>query len=325
MEYKKMKKGFTLPELIAVLVVLTVLMAIGAGVFIRVRNSVLEKNYNDLVDYLTLKAEEYANETGIMTVSVQDLIDVGLVKPDDNEHVYDPRNKTTMNCYIIKLDYISGNYVATLDEEYINEDGTCKEYVKTSNYQICRVDGDNCYSINSGEWLTGDVTLGIHKKDSSESIVKGDNVSFNWETNIGINESYKSKNMVSVDSKGTKKIVYTCTIKVKGANNELVESQVISQAVWIDNEAPIVSKVEFDNAKVSATRDVKIWATDDNGSGIKGYAIVSSSAECSNKTSNYIDSNIITLRQNGTYKVCVMDNVGNVGISEEKFEISNIN
>lgn len=320
MKYKNKELGFTLPELIAVLVVLTLLISIGAGVFIRVRNSVLEKKYNELVDYLTLKAEEYANETGILTVSVQDLIDVGLVIPDDNEFIYDPRSKEKMNCYIIKSEFEDGHYVATLDEDYLNEDGTCKEYVRTFDYQICQVKEDGCYSIGNGEWLTGDVVLGVHKGNDNESaLLKGSNISFSWSSNIGINEEYKVNNTIMIDSKGTKKVVYTCTVRVNGEDENI--SQEISQTVWIDNEAPVIGKVEINDVKETA----EILATDGNGSGIKGYAIINSNTECSSKEIDYVSSNVIALRQNGTYKACVIDNAGNVGASGEIFEVNNIN
>ena len=53
------KKGFTLIELIAVIVVLSLLISISTAVFINVRKNVLKKAYEDLVLYLETKAEEY--------------------------------------------------------------------------------------------------------------------------------------------------------------------------------------------------------------------------------------------------------------------------
>ena len=67
----KNKKGFTLIELIAVLVVLSILITSSVAVFINIRNSVLEKEKSNLITYLETKAIEYANETNVTAVSVK--------------------------------------------------------------------------------------------------------------------------------------------------------------------------------------------------------------------------------------------------------------
>lgn len=329
MKYKIKKNGFTLSELIAVLVVLTLLISIGTAVFMRVRTSVLNKDYNNLVDYLTLKAEEYAEETGITTISVQDLIDAGLIKPDDNEFVYDPRDKTMMNCYIIKSVFENGHYIATLDENYIDEDGSCKKYESSTDYKICRVNGDVCAPIDNGKWLTGDVTLGIQAGNNNKVLTEDDNISFYWDANIGVGAE-RTGNTLTIDSSGTKKAVYTCIVKIKSIDEETeketVKSYEISQAIWIDNDAPIINKIEFTD-EVTEDKDVKIYATDNNGSGIKGYAIVNVSQDTGQgcpDSADYNDSYTINLKQKGTYKACVIDNVGNVGVTRENFEVNSI-
>ena len=48
----KNKKGFTLIELIAVLVVLSILITSSVAVFINIRNSVLKKQKNKIITYL---------------------------------------------------------------------------------------------------------------------------------------------------------------------------------------------------------------------------------------------------------------------------------
>lgn len=66
-------RGFTLTELIAVIVIIGILISVGTITFINVRNKVLKKDYNNLVTYLETKASEYANDTNITTISVEDL------------------------------------------------------------------------------------------------------------------------------------------------------------------------------------------------------------------------------------------------------------
>ena len=57
------KKGFTLTELIAVIVILSLIISLATISVLAIRKNVLKKDYNNLVTYLETKAAEYANET----------------------------------------------------------------------------------------------------------------------------------------------------------------------------------------------------------------------------------------------------------------------
>ena len=93
------KKAFTLTELIATIVILSILITLSVVVFVNIRRSALETEYSNLVSYLETKGIEYANSTNITTISVEDLIKEGYVKPDDESDIYNPINKTSLNCY----------------------------------------------------------------------------------------------------------------------------------------------------------------------------------------------------------------------------------
>ena len=88
---KKIRKGFTLVELLAAIAILGVIIGISTAVFIKIKNDSLEKEYKNVVSYLENVASKYARETGYTTVSVEDLIKEGYVMPDDETDIYDPR------------------------------------------------------------------------------------------------------------------------------------------------------------------------------------------------------------------------------------------
>ena len=71
----KNRRGFTLVEMIFVIVVLCLVATASVSIFINIRKSILEKEYNNVVSYLETKAIEYANKTNITTINVEDLID----------------------------------------------------------------------------------------------------------------------------------------------------------------------------------------------------------------------------------------------------------
>ena len=116
----KKNKAFTLTELIAVIVILSILITLSVVVFMNIRRNTLEKEYTNLVSYLETKAALYAKDTGITTISVEDLIKEGYIKPDDETDIYDPRDNKSMNCYLIKMEFKDGEYIAKLSDDFTN-------------------------------------------------------------------------------------------------------------------------------------------------------------------------------------------------------------
>ena len=66
----KNRRGFTLVEMIFVIVVLCLVATASVSIFINIRKSILEKEYNNVVSYLETKAIEYANKTNINTIKI---------------------------------------------------------------------------------------------------------------------------------------------------------------------------------------------------------------------------------------------------------------
>ena len=292
----KNKKGFTLIELIAVLVVLSILIASSVAVFINIRNSVLEKEKSNLITYLETKAIEYANETNVTAVSVEDLIKIGLIKPDDETDIYDPVTRESMNCYIIDLVWEDGEYKAKFGSNVGKNGTTCNEYTRRKNLVICQVVGNNCNDIKNEQWFKDDITIGL-KFVNGKRIIKESGYEISWKSNTGIS-SIEDTIKTNVDLIAN--INYTAKV-IK--DNEVSEA---SQIVNIDKEAPTINEIKY-NTNWSKSKEIEIIASDGLGSGVGGYVIVLENEKCS----GYNTNNKITIKSNGNYKVCIRDKAGN--------------
>ena len=302
------KKAFTLTELIATIVILSILITLSVVVFVNIRRSALETEYSNLVSYLETKGIEYANSTNITTISVEDLIKEGYVKPDDESDIYNPINKTSLNCYLIKMEFKDGEYVAKFSENSgRNEDGTCKEYTKTSDFKICIVNGNDCEEIVDNEWFGNDVTLRIKYRDT---LLSRSDANFNWLTNTGYSSE---EDTVSTDVKLISDVIYKCEVIFGEVTGVAIEN------IKIDKEKPVISEVKVDT-NWSTTKIIEIVASDGIGSGIKGYFV-------EGITSDYQSSNKIEVKKDDDYKIYVKDNAGNVSdvkiVKVEKLIVEN--
>ena len=303
----KNKKGFTLIELIAVLVVLSILITSSVAVFINIRNSVLRKEKNNLITYLETKAIEYANETNVTAVSVEDLIKIGLIKPDDETDIYDPVTRESMNCYIIDLVWEDGEYRAKFGSNVGKNGTTCNEYTRRKNLVICQVAGNNCNDIKNEQWFKDDITIGL-KFVNGKRIIKESGYEISWKSNTGIS-SIEDTIKTNVDLIAN--INYTAKV-IK--DNEVSEA---SQIVNIDKEAPTINEIKY-NTNWSKSKEIEIIASDGLGSGVEGYVIVLENEKCS----GYNTNNKITIKSNGNYKVCIRDKAGNE--TEKVIKVSTI-
>src|SRR5574344_2351867 len=125
-------KGFTLTELLAVLVVIGILLGIAIPTYQKIRLNVLKKDYENVTSTIEVAAQKYASENNFMGedyVNVQLLIDSGYLPPDDTSgKIYNPRdNSKTLNCYVYKITMENGEYIINL---YKESDGTntCSSY-----------------------------------------------------------------------------------------------------------------------------------------------------------------------------------------------------
>ncbi len=304
----KNKKGFTLIELIATISVLAIVIGVAGAAFISIKNKTLEGDYSNLISFIETKAAKYAKETGITTISVEDLIKAGEILPTDETDIYNPVNNKSINCYLIKSDYIDGEYVARIIEnDNRNSDGTCKEYTRTTDYTICEYEGEKCVDIKE-EWHKDNVTLGVKRRGESGEVINDSSYNYAW--------------LSSTSQTGSEPTIVTnietaATIEYQV---EVVMEDTIAEAhakVMVDKEAPSVLNIEVD-PNWAKEKEVKVTTTDYEGSGVDKAIIKSGTiASCPTNASEYnlkVTDNIVstTINKEGEFYVCLIDKVGNV-------------
>ncbi|MEG1288595.1 MAG: type II secretion system protein, partial [Bacilli bacterium] len=175
---KSNNKGFTLVELLAVIAVLAVVIGISIPVFFKVKETTLEKQFENVKTEIENKAEKYAKDTSVISMTVQNLIKEGYIEPDKGEDIINPVTKSTLNCKIIEVTNENGVYKAVLtDNGGTTEDGVCKDYIIKTDNSIkteCYSETNNALEIQkcndslkntSNEWYTGSVKLSFSPAD----------------------------------------------------------------------------------------------------------------------------------------------------------------
>lgn len=306
---KELKKGFTLVELIAVIAILSLLIGLSSGIFINVRKNILDNQYKNLISYIETKAVEYANATGITTVSVEKLIEEGFLSPDDETDIYDPRNKKSLNCYLITSIYENGEYIATFkDKDIRNNNGKCNSYEETSDLAICYYNSDKttCNKFENNTWFKDNVTLGII--DASGNVLKEDDgYTFAWSSSSGVSGTESTINVNAGNEKVLKDYYRATTMKENISNKAF-------KLIQIDSQPPGVMDISYDEGWTVNKKDVQITVSDYIGSGVDGIYVSNNNEKCTSDLDyKEVENNIYTFSatENGTYYICVKDKAGN--------------
>ena len=102
----KNRKGFTLVELMAVIVILAVIIAIAVPTFGNVQKSIEKKNYENQISLIETAAAKYFEDNNITSMYVDDLIKSGYLEADDkNGKIFATNDKTKELKYIQVLNY----------------------------------------------------------------------------------------------------------------------------------------------------------------------------------------------------------------------------
>ena len=295
------KSGFTLIELIATIAILAILILIAFAIYTNVQQSVLDGQYNNLVIDIENKAEQYAADVGstdVIYINVEYLINQGYIQADDGDAIYDPRDNTSMNCYMIHIILKDGEYKAELTDKAENADGTCDIKDMNTGKVDLLCNGTFCYN----GWYDDDVTLNISGIDAEEL----KNSTVEWTSLLGTYELQEpgSEKSLKVETELVLNTTYNVTISTPE------ERYVISKNIRIDKERPVLIDRELE-INYTGNQELSINASDLSGSGVAGYAITS--GDCEN--ANYINGNI-PINQTGNLHLCIKDNSGNISSSD---------
>ena len=321
-------KGFTLVELLAVIAILAIIIGLSFVIFIRVQNDVLEKDLNNTILYIEAQAEKYANDTNITVVSVEDLILDGYVEPDDETDIYNPVDNTSLNCYIVKSTYKDGEFTAKLDFDSLldrNENGTCNNYVQEAIISIgVKEDGKEEYDKEIKDWYKENVELAVLGANNNPLI--SDKATYEWRSNYG-KISIDATVTTEVSEGIVSSIPYRVTINYE--ENEEKYNAEATAVINIDRESPRIISINVPNStEYTTSKTVTITAIDGNGSGLKGIYVGKDIETCTEDLDyKEIDDNtVITeeIKEEGTYRACAIDNVGNVSEISDPIKISHI-
>ena len=313
-----MKKGFTLTELIAVIAILSLLILLATGIFINMQRVALEGQYSNVLIDIENKAEEYARDistTDVLYINVDFLIKNGYIQGDEGNLLYDPRDNSIMNCYMIHIVLKDGVYEANLleDENLMNEDGTCDvTHIETGAVGLLC----NETSCSNG-WYNRDITLSI-KGLSEEDIL---NSKVEWTSLLGtyVVQNKGEEKVLEVSPNTVLNTTYNVTITTPE------ETYHVTQNILIDKENPIIVSAELP-VSYTGTQYLEIDANDVGGSGISGYAITDK--DCETLIDSDFSSTNVSVNQSGTLYVCAKDNAGNIGsyelnVAEVTFDYNN--
>ncbi len=294
-------KGFTLAELIAVIVILAVLTLLATGIFINIQRSILENQYQNLVIDIENRAEEYAEDIGttdVLYINVEYLITKGYIQADEQDKIYDPRDDSVMNCYMIHIIFEDGEYKADfMEDENLMTNGVCDESSIDTGTVGLLCNGTSC---NNG-WYNDDLVLSIRGLTEEDLI----NSQVEWTSLLGTYELQESgtEKVLEVNPSTVLNTTYNITITTPE------ETYKISQNIRIDKEFPVLisSNLEVD---YSGNQTLDINASDMGGSGMAGYAITS--GDCASLNDSQYTSSSVPITQGGSLNICIKDNSGNV-------------
>ena len=97
-----MKKGFTMIELLGVIVISCILILIAVPIYNGIKKSINESLYESKIKEVLSKSEVYKEETNKYFFDIKTLIEEGYLTADNElEEYIDPRNGRYMVCDII--------------------------------------------------------------------------------------------------------------------------------------------------------------------------------------------------------------------------------
>ena len=122
---EKKNKGFTIPELLAVIVIIGILVTIASASYNGISKTLKEKTYQNKINLIKTKAVEYATDNNVdaETISVAKLLNEGYLELENdteaNEKLNNP-NGGYLDCYQVSINKNIDDY-----DINVTSDDTC--------------------------------------------------------------------------------------------------------------------------------------------------------------------------------------------------------
>ena len=323
----KKGKGFSIPELLAVIVIMGILVTIVTTSYNGISKSIKEKALANKIALIKTKALDYAEGNNINneTISVAKLIMEGYLEAeretDKNEKISNPLGGY-LDCYNINIKRDLDDYeVLVIDSTNCDLADTdiASSKIKIYAYEIENGNTINYPDIGSNKdikWTVKDVYLFLDPR----TLPSVSDVKITWGTNPGVktgNLTYSATNderYVNIYKVSTV-LVYNSSINVQIEAGGIQYKQNVH--VRIDKEAPSLN-VDTSAKYETGSKRITFNGSDGSGSGIAeyGYALMENKTDTPvfNITSkdNFKDVSI-----NKTYYAYAKDNVGNISNAVE--------
>ena len=196
---KTKKKGFSIPELLAVIVIMGILVTIATASYNGISKSIKEKTYQNKINLIKAKAMEYASDNNVdaETISVAKLINEGYLdvenETDSNEKLNNP-NGGYLDCYRVNINKNVDDY-----DINVNSDTTCDlanldnisskinilVYESSTVNNNVQINYSSIGSNNNVKWTDKDVYLFVDPKTLPVNDLN--EVSITWNLNSDVN------------------------------------------------------------------------------------------------------------------------------------------
>lgn len=337
----KKKSGFTIPELLAVIAILGILITLSASVYTGVSRRVKQTTLNQKINYFKEKAYEYADDNDInnKTISLSQLIELGYVNAEHpenpvGERIDNPVDNSYLDCMSFtitkdltdyQIDYDIEGSCELISNEEKEQEVTLERYIKENN---------NFIKIDD-EWTNKPVYLLVKVKNMKKYTLSDNKIQFNigGEVSNALGTAYCEEINTVSDPVNTcvnvKEIstnyIYNNKVYV---NMELIENSLDSSTdnksyriakeinVKIDNQIPTV-RAEYDSSYSKTSIKVNLVASDGNGSGIYGYYFSEDDLLVNSTMYNFTAPEVTYVSKNGKYYLYAVDKAGNISQKEE--------
>ena len=341
---KKKNKGFSIPELLAVIVIMGILVTIATASYNGISNSLKQKTYDNKISLIKTKAIEYAmdKKVNIATISVATLLQEGYLDMETNLDDEYGNNKLSnplggyLDCYKIDINRYVDDYSVSVTDDTSCELAELAVLSSKLDIEVYADKGDNLKQYGLGknkntEWTNKDVYLFLNPKVLNDNKLSTDNMKISWLVNGDVvtyngalaSEVTKVKGYANIYKVPTLLLFNgEVTVKVETIKGVLTQSV----DVKIDKESPKVN-LSADASFSTSKKRIIFNGNDGAGSGFNDYAYALEDDVKKTPIFKYKSddgSNYVDVYENKTYYAYAMDKAGNVSDSPTEINITNI-